>query len=152
MDLNSILEKFSTGNAVTFLIVLASFVQISPIKVNPWTWIAKWFGKQINGEVMEEMRSVKSDLAGVHIELETLKEREEVKDADAARNRILRFDDELRQHIFHSKEYFDQILVDIDMYLAFCREHDNYPNSKADSAIKHILECYEKIKKENNFI
>lgn len=152
MGLNEIIEKLSVGNVVLMVGLAMSFIQITPIKINPWTWIARWFGRAMNGEVMKEVKSIKTDLSSVHDELNNIKKREADKDADAARNRILRFDDELRRHIKHSVEFFEQTLVDIDFYLAYCRDNKDYPNSKADSAIKHILECYEQVKKDNDFI
>ena len=136
------------GVAFLFLTV----IQITPIKINPWTWIAKTIGRAITSDLMQEVKCMRRDLVGVHKELDELKEREAIKNADDARNRILKFADELRQHIRHSKEYFDQIISDIDMYLAFCRDNKDYPNSKADIAIKYILECYDKVIKENDFL
>lgn len=163
MDLHAIWNAISSGDIALAIVLFLSAVQITPIKINPWTWLAKWFGKSINSDVIkrqdalekkfdERQDDFEKKLDGVYKELDGLKEREEIKNADCTRNRILRFDDELRRHIKHSKEYFDQMLSDIDEYLAFCRENDNYPNSKADSAIKHILQCYEKVKEQNDFI
>ena len=152
MDLKIIAETISKGDVVLVTFLFLSIIQITPIKINPWTWLGKCIGKAINGEIAKEVKCMRNDLVGVHKELDDLKKREELKDADATRNRILRFDDELRQHVKHSKEYFDQMLEDIDGYLEFCREHEKYQNSKADSAIKHILKCYDKVKEENDFI
>ena len=173
MDLQKIFEVVSIGDVTGVAFLFLSAVQISPIKINPWTWLAKWFGRAINSEVIKRQdelekkfderqdefekkldgvhEELEGKLDGVHKELDDLKEREEIKEADAMRNRILRFADELRQHMRHSKEYFEQVLSEIDTYLAFCRANDDYPNSKADAAIKYTLECYEKVLKEDDF-
>ena len=26
-------------------------IQITPIKINPWTWLFKWIGEQLNGDL-----------------------------------------------------------------------------------------------------
>ena len=43
--------------------------------------------------------------------------------ARQARQRILRFSDEILFEKGHSKEHYDEILEDIDKYEAYCKEH-----------------------------
>ena len=76
----------------------------------------------------------------------------EERSALEARRRILRFNDELLNHVMHSKEYFDEILSDIDIYERYCREHPNFPNNKTVMSIEHIKECYKKCEKEDSFL
>lgn len=152
MDLQNIFEVVTAGDIAVAAVFLLSLVQITPIKLNPWSFLAKHFGRAINNELMKEIKCMRKDLTGVHQELDDLRDREERKAADDARNRILRFADELRQHVRHSKEFFENILCDIDFYLGYCRDHDEYPNSKADAAIKYTLECYERVLKDDDFI
>lgn len=68
------------------------------------------------------------------------------------RYRILRFNDEIRQEIRHTKEHFDQILEDIDNYEKFCRENPEFPNNKAMLAVKNIKDVYDKCVDENDFL
>ena len=72
-------------------------------------------------------------------------------EADNARNRILRFDDELYNDMKHSQEYFIQILADIDFYEHYCETHPEYRNSRAVEAIKHVKEIYTKCRDEHLF-
>ena len=37
------------------LVALLSLVEVSPIKINPWSGLAKWLGRAINGEVLESV-------------------------------------------------------------------------------------------------
>lgn len=69
--------------------------------------------------------------------------------ASTARTNILRFADELYNNIHHSKEYFDQILTDIDEYNAYCSNHPNYKNSKAEHATEIVKETYKQLYKEH---
>ena len=41
------------------LLLLMTFVQIAPIKVNPWSWLSKKIGRAINGEVLNEIADIK---------------------------------------------------------------------------------------------
>lgn len=68
------------------------------------------------------------------------------------RYRILRFNDEVRQGIRHTKEHFDQILEDIDSYESFCRENPNFSNNKAVLAIKNIKDVYDRCVDDNDFL
>lgn len=155
MDILSIidsLKEVGLGNIAVLFILLLSIVQIAPIQIDPWTKFFSWIGKTINKDVLAELKIVKEDLSGVHKELDSMKEAEEVREANAARNRILRFDDELRRKIDHSEEFWDQTLDDVTFYRGYCDSHAKYPNSKADYAMKNIEETYHEVKKENKFI
>ena len=101
--------------------------------------------KEGEKEILKAIADLKKDI-------ENLRDSREKDNADAARNRILRFDDELRRHIDHSEEFFVQIIDDTNFYEAFCESHAAYPNSRAVMAIKHIRDCYQRCKNEDKFI
>lgn len=127
MSLNSILE-----NGGISLIIILTLIQISPIKINPWSKILQLIGRAINKEILE---IIKED------------------NADSRRYRILRFDDEIRHDKEeHTEEHFVQILKDIDEYEKYCKEHPGYKNSRAVSAIKNIKRVYEKCRRDNSFL
>lgn len=155
MDLISIwktLEGVGLGNLVVIIVAFLSLVQITPIKINPWSRFFKWVGKLINGEVMDSLKSVKQDLESVHKEIDNMKEKEEIREANNLRNRILRFDDELRRKVDHSEESFNQALDDVSSYLDFTGKHEGYHNAKADVAMQNIKDTYAVCKRENKFI
>ena len=66
----------------------------------------------------------------------------EYESANNARIRILTFSEEIQRGHKHSKESFDQIHNDIDQYVSHCNKYPEYPNSRADMAIKHIEDVY----------
>ena len=122
-------------------VVVMSLVEVSPIKINPWSWI----GKVLNKDILNKLEIVEQNVAEV---------KREVWESSAvtSRYRILRFDDEILHDIKHSKEHFDQILLDIDVYEKFCEEHPDFKNNLAVMAIKHIKEIYSKCSRENSFL
>jgi hypothetical protein len=124
------LQEIITNGGLT-LVVILSIIEITPVKVNPWSWIARTIGKALTADVLDELEENK---------------------ADTARYRILRFDDEIRHGSKHSEEHFNQVLSDIDQYEKYCTKHKDYPNNKATSAIAKIKKTYEKCKDENSFI
>ena len=74
------------------------------------------------------------------------------RDAQNARTRILKFDDELREKRLHSMEYFMEILRDIDFYEDYCGKHPEFKNTYAVDAVANIKKTFRKCKDENNFI
>ena len=68
------------------------------------------------------------------------------------RARILTFNDELSRGVLHSEEHFTDCLDDIDHYEQYCHDHPDYPNNKAQAAIRHIKEVYDRCLRENTFL
>ena len=52
MSVTEFMDKLTVGGiagwAVVLIIVLLSFIQISPIKINPWDRIFAWIGRKMN--------------------------------------------------------------------------------------------------------
>lgn len=126
MSLNEII---TSGGGV--LLILLTIIQLAPIKINPWSKIAKIIGRALNTEVMDKLNE---------------------SEATNCRYRILRFDDEIRHKVKHTEEHFNQIMEDIDDYERYCSGHPNYKNSKAVSAIENTRRTYEKCRRENSFL
>lgn len=110
---------------------LLSCIQIAPIKINPWSKIARAIGRAFNGDVMDRL---------------------EEYEANNNRYKILRFDDEIRHDVLHTKEHFDQILDDITEYERYCVDHPKYKNNKASLAIDNIRHTYAKCGTEHTFL
>lgn len=125
--------------------VIFTILQIAPIKINPWSWIAKRIGRAINGELIDKV----DDLA---VDMKKNKDDDDEQWASLSRSHILRFGDELRHGVSHSKEHFDQILLDISKYELYCDTHKDYLNDVAHETIKHIKSTYHKCLNENSFL
>ncbi len=65
-----------------------------------------------------------------------------------ARTHILRFNDEIKNGIQHSAEYWRQTLDDCDTYSRFCADHPDFRNSYTVIADKNIKETFERLSKE----
>ena len=75
------------------------------------------------------------------------------KEAKAARRRILRADDEIRIGIRHSKDFFEDVLRDIDLYEGYCTVvNPHFKNHCAESAIRNVSDTYDACKAHNNFL
>lgn len=139
----SIGELLSCGGVGAF--VLMCLVQIAPIKINPWSWIAQKLGRAINGEVIKKVEGIEDDVRRIE-------RKQDEQQAVMARVRILRFNDELLRDIPHSKEHFDQTMVDIKVYESFCRENPDFENNVTVYAIQNIKDCYMERLKKHDFL
>lgn len=72
--------------------------------------------------------------------------------AETKRARILQFNKEVRERERHSEEEFVEILKVIDEYEDYCRNHPEYPNNRAVTAIENIKYVYKNANQENDFV
>ena len=134
-------------------------VQISPIKISPWSALGKFFkrllghlGRAANSDVLEKLDEVTLAQQEAQKKLDTLEVRLDVHiDADKHRMEILRFNNELLRSIDHTKEEFIEALAEIDAYERFCNDHPDYPNNRAVLAIENIRENYKERLKKHDF-
>ena len=143
MTLETIKQIFCGGGGV--LLILMTLLQITPIKINPWSWLGRCIGRAINREVIEKVDNVSQELAD-H------KEKSEERHATLCRAHILRFGDEVLHGVPHSKEGYDNILLDIDSYEEYCDKHPGYKNNVAIATIKNIKRMYHKHLEEDSFL
>ena len=114
-------------------------MQITPIKVNPWSAIARAIGKAlIGGDIMAKLEE--------HIRVD------DERDADMHRYRLLRFNTELLRKTRHTKEEFDEILYSVTYYERYCEDHPKYENNRAVLAIENIKRVYKECMETNDFL
>lgn len=105
----------------------------------------QWMADRSKGGLRQSIEAIRK-------ELDKMKASEDEREANNARRRILRYNDELKRNVKHSLEYFNDILSDVDYYERFCETHHEYQNSKAVMAIENIRRCYRICTEENSFL
>ena len=134
-----------TVDAALVIAGLATIIQIAPIKINPWSALAKAIGRAINKEVIEKVDKLEKDVSAINDKVDE-------NGAKTSRARILRFGDEIIHGVRHSKEHFDDILDDIKDYDNYCKDHPNFKNGKTGLTSNLIKETYQKCLVEHDFI
>ena len=138
----------STGG----LIILLTLIQITPIKINPWSAIAKWIGRAFNADVLDTLSEVKAAQKETRSRLDAHIRVDDERNADERRTRILRFNNELIRDIPHTKEEFIDILADVDFYEKYCKVHPDYKNNRAVHAIANIGRVYDERLQKHDFL
>ena len=141
--------------ASDILAVLAMFsivIEVSPIKINPWSFLANKLGRAFNKEVLNEISTIKSRVDTLDERVQQSEALQSERDAKTARTNILRFGDEIRIGTRHSKESFDEILSDITEYESYCSTHQDFKNNRTKSTEKIIIEVYEHCLRTDSFL
>lgn len=133
------------GRIALVISAISIVVQITPIKVNPWTWLARKIGKAINGDMMDEFKAMREDLDAMKAEMEET-------NAKNLRTKIIRFASEIRVHQLHTKDYFDEVMDDITAYERYCDTHKNFKNNITVMSSELITKTYKKCLEENSFL
>jgi hypothetical protein len=144
MDIFDIAKSIGVYGSSGLLVIL-TILEIAPIKINPWSWIARSIGRALNREVMDEMGHLREDV-------KNNREYNDQEWVDLRRTHILRFGDEIRMGISHSEEHFDQVLLDISKYKRYCKAHPQYLNDRASATITIIENAYKKCLEEDKFL
>lgn len=151
------LQSLTSGQWTILIIALLSLIQITPLKINPWSWLGKQIGRAINKEVLEKQEEFQVESQEYRkrndLQIKSIECKLDKQAAEGARNRILRFGDEVKnKQLRHSEEYYNQILVDITDYGNYCKEHPNFQNERTVVTTKIIKEAYEEHVKNNDFL
>lgn len=141
MNLTDIIQIVHDNNFIQSALILAvCFIKIPKIELNLWGII----GKSLNKDIAKKVNEIDSSM-------KILQSNFEINVANSCRQRILRFNDEILEGVSHTKEFYDEVLVDIDKYEKYCKAHPEYPNNKAILSIENIKHTYKESLEKNEF-
>lgn len=99
----------------------------------------------INTRITDLQKAIDDTHSSLHDEIEET-------NVTNARIRILQFSDDIQHGVSKSKEYYDQINMDIDTYRNYCHAHEGYKNNIASLAIANIERRYKSHMLNNDFL
>lgn len=143
-----VIVRENLGIGVAGLVVIMSLIEFSKIKINPWSFIGNIFNKELRSQIDsqgDQINALSEKVSNIQTEVNE-------NAAMSSRYRILRFDDEIRHGTLHTKEHYDQIMVDIDIYEAFCKRNPDFRNNLAHKAISNIKRVYDVHNDDNSFL
>ena len=160
-------ELVGTKNIIIgFIAALIALIEVTPIKINPWTFIKKIFikgltmlGDNINQGINTKIDKMdtdidflKNEMSKMNNKIEFVENKDDERDAVNTRNRILSFGDDLMHGILHSKDSYEQILFDISHYNAYCDQHQDFKNHITEYHAKLIEDRYTTHLENNDFL
>lgn len=145
MTVAEILNKVGIPLGGGVLVVLLGLIKIDTWSCNLWQKIIKEIGKAFNAPALIAIKDIKKDVEEVSDNLNTHIEDEERKYITNLRQRILRFCDDITAKPIpreHSKEYYAEILSNIDTYQKYCESHRDFENGRTKLTIEVINKKY----------
>lgn len=135
------------ARAILYVAGAATLIQITPIKINPWSWLAKRIGKAINEELLNKVDALDKEVKDMQATIDE-------QGAKDARSKILHFGDSL---IFYperkySKDRFDEIVACVTEYNQYCDEHPKFKNHMTATTSEMILSEYRKRMENHDFV
>lgn len=136
--------KQNAPAAALFVLILSFIVQITPIKINPWSAILKYIGKSMTGEACGKMDILISRVQDIE---QNVIENEK----DRIRWEILDFANSCRNGRKHTKDEFQHILTLNTKYRRLLEE-TNDANGVFEVEIEYIKHVYSERLEKNDFL
>lgn len=136
METQQVIEWIG-DHIVAVLVTLSVFIQIAPIKINPWSSLIKWVGKMLNGNLQQQVIELSN----------TIDENEK----DRIRWQVLDFANSCRNGRRHTKDEFQHIITLNDKYAELLKR-TNDKNGYFDEEYKYIKELFRECQSKNNFL
>lgn len=139
------------GVIVVVGVLLCSTVTVRRLELPVYQWARDWlnarlagFGQRINAQVSADVAALTTVVGQLSQELQEQKATADRRRADDYRREILSFNREIMEGRIPDRESYVEALAIIDRYHDYCREHPDYPNSRADAAIRNINTHYDR--------
>lgn len=129
---------------VAVLLTLSVFIQIAPIKINPWSSLIRWIGRTLNGHLEKEINDLKTAIQNINKDIDE-------NEKDRIRWQVLDFASSCRDNRLHTKDEFQHIIALNDKYQKLlARTNDS--NGYFDEQYKYIQNIYHKRQEKNDFL
>lgn len=142
MELLMLLREYAS-EIVSTLALFSLVVEVTPIKINPLTWILQAAGKRMNGDILKRLDALEA-------QLKTQDQKIDNNEKDRIRYEILDFARACRKKELHTKEEFDHIFEQYDKYEVILAKLEQ-PNGKVTQAMKFISALYVEIHENDTF-
>ena len=126
------------------LLVLSVFIQISPIKINPWSSLLKWIGTTLNS-------SLDTRLSELEKKVEEVSENIDDNEKDRIRWEVLDFARECREGRLHTKDEYHHIIVLNDKYLKLLQRTGD-TNGVFEAEYEYIKKLYQEKNEKDDFL
>lgn len=127
------------------IVVLGLFIEITPVKVNPISWLGKHFNKDMDDKIKDMQKTYQQNHKEIVDKLDSTNERIDMNDIADIRTRIASIATIIKQGGTITEDQFNCVFKDIDKWNEY---HKKYPNLNGivNVSIEIITEEYKKIR------
>ena len=139
MTIQQLAENIVADRGPILLVFFAvmTLIQITPIKINPWSAIFKWLGKQLNTDVLVKMNALEKRIESVEKRQEDHVKESEKDELKARRMTILDFSSSILRGVNYHREKFNFMINECDTYEQYCKDNE-VKNGVAQASIAEI--------------
>lgn len=130
---------------------LSTFIEVSKIKINPWSSLFKWIGSKMMEDVRAEIKAVEKKQEEMAKKQDELSKQRAVDAMDAVKAEIFRFYNECQKKQRHSEGEFNHIIQQNEKYEKLVKETGE-PNGVYEMEYEYIMEIYRKCQQEKDFL
>lgn len=143
------------GNWGYLVAAFCIFFEIAPIKLHPITFVLKWLGKKLTGDLRDDIKSLKEDtdakFSGVEARQEEMEKAIDLQRVAGIRTLVLDFANSCLNSRKHTKEEFDHVLEEHKVYKALVEKH-HIENEVYAESIAYIKRTYRKLLDKRAFL
>lgn len=139
-----VIEQWVGNNLWVILLLLSFVVQITPIKINPWSALFKWIGKAITGDACSKIDSLVEKVDKIDQDVMS-------NEKDRIRWEILDFANSCRNNRRHTRDEFQHIVELHDKYLRLLKKTGD-KNGVFKVEYEYIEKVYAERLEKNDFL
>lgn len=138
-------------NIIQIALLISVFIQITPIKINPWSKLFKWIGGLITAESDKKINALIKTTGEMEKKITNLQTNMNENEKDRIRWEILDFANSCRNGRRHTKDEFQHIITLNDKYknlLAMTGDK----NGVFEMEYEYIKKLYAERQEKNDFL
>lgn len=138
-------------NIIQVALIISIFIQVTPIKINPWSKLFKWIGGVITAESDKKINQLIETTDEMQKNIKTLQQNMDENEKDRIRWEILDFANSCRNNQQHTKDEFQHIITLNDKYeklLALTGD----TNGVFEAEYRYIQKIYTERQEKNDFL
>ena len=139
------------SNPTIIFIGAITFIEVAPIRINPWGWLFSHIGNALNKNLREDIGDLKEEIKVIKTKQTELKHELDEDRAQTKRRYILEFANSCRRHEEHDHEEWNNVIADIYEYKKMVEEK-NLDNGVIEEATKYLLELHHDRYVKNDFL
>ena len=139
-----VIGQWVGNNLWAILLLLSLVVQITPIKINPWSALFKWIGRAITGDACSKIDSLVEKVDKIDRDVMS-------NEKDRIRWEILDFANSCRNNRRHTRDEFQHIVELHDKYLGLLKKTGD-KNGVFKVEYEYIEKIYAERLEKNDFL
>lgn len=124
-------------NLWQIIVIISLFIQIAPIKINPWSVLFKWIGRALTGDIKTQLDEITKEVRD--------------NEKDRIRWEILDFANSCHNGRKHTKDEFRHINKLNKKYIALLKQTKD-TNGEFEVEYQYIQDLYAERTRKNDFL